>query len=104
MRQFIFGLSFSVVFILGCAAGTLQRSQLASAEPAPAGAQRWDIRCFHREGVGVDEDWANEDLDKPGGWNQALKKLGASGWEPVQLMNPSPGAVISAVCFKRPLP
>ena len=104
MRQFILGVSFSVVFILGCAAGTIQGSQFASAEPAPPGAQRWDIRCFDSESMGVEEDWANEDLNKAGGWNQALKKLGEGGWELVQLMNPSPGATVTAACFKRPLP
>ena len=42
MRQFLLGLSFSVVFIVGCAVGTMQGSQVAQADAAEGS---WE--CFH---------------------------------------------------------
>ena len=81
MRQFLLGLSFSVVFMVGCAVGTMQGIQVAGAQmdeaPAPEGGMPLEVRCF---GYGVKSDAA-----------------AAEGWEPFAVMK-------NSVCFKRPLP
>jgi len=54
MRQFLLGLSFSIVFIVGCAVGTMQGSQVASAQ-APAGS--WV--CYAADRLDNSQDAAN---------------------------------------------
>ena len=78
MRQFLLGLSFSIVFMVGCAVGTMQGSQVAQAQAGGG----WEVKC--------------EMADKK------VAELGATGWEPFAAYT-VPGAQHS-ICFRRPLP
>ncbi|MDI3288316.1 hypothetical protein [Polyangium sp. 15x6] len=101
MRQFLFGLSFSVVFMIGCAVGTLQARQVAIAnEPAPPGVKQWEIRCYSAESMGG--KLALYDGDGLQEWNNALGKLGAAGWEPAWFVDANGYGL--GVCMKRPKP
>ncbi len=92
MRQFLLGLSFAVVFIVGCAVGTMQGSQVAEAQmedpgalaEARSGITRWEYHCERVTGV------------TPQKFSELADSLGADGWE--ALGNPD-----ASWCFKRPL-
>ncbi|MDI1484805.1 hypothetical protein [Polyangium sp. y55x31] len=102
MRQFLLGLSVSIVFMLGCAVGTMQARTAIADEPAPSGVKRWEIRCF-----GTPE-MNHESLDirvekRSQAWELGLQKLGAAGWEPVSFIS-GQDLEVYGVCMKRPLP
>jgi hypothetical protein len=102
MRQFLLGLSFSVVFMVGCAVGALQTRQVAIAnEPAPPGVKQWEIRCFSQDSMGGETTTHGDGMLR---WNMALGKLGAAGWEPVWLVDAPPSGIAQGVCMKRPKP
>ena len=67
MRRFLLGLSFSVVFMVGCAVGTMQGSRTARAGVSD-GAQRWEVQCESFVGL--------RDV------NRVSKRMGLEWWEP----------------------
>ena len=99
MRRFYLVLSFAFVLAMGCAAGTVYSHRYAEAQ-APAGVQKWQVHCFGNDAIRVESPGMNKELDQPDGWNRALERLGAQGWEPVSFL--SPRGSIEAVCLKRP--
>ncbi len=82
MRNFLLGLSFSLVFVAGCVAAQF------IVPPVRAGTtpQKWEYICL---GGGPGEQ-VNEELMK------TFNDSGAQGWEMFASWN--------ANCFKRPLP
>ncbi len=100
MRRLTLVVWVALALAIGCAAGTAYHSPHAQAQaPAPAGVQKWQIRCFSIESGGV-RSYAVDEVDKPDGWNRTLARLGAEGWDPVSFVGPG----ISAVCMKRAMP
>lgn len=69
-----------------------------AAELAPV--QRWESKCVAAERKGPISAWGTDQFNEPDGWNAALKKLGAEGWEPVQF--DFVAGDVKAACFKRP--
>jgi hypothetical protein len=112
MRNAVIGLSLTVAFLLGIIASNVAGSparaadEAAATQPAPvAPAPRWEAICVGTEKAGVDQHWTNEDLDKPDGWNKAMARYTAQGWEPFEMVSIAAGngklGAIAAVCFRR---
>ena len=83
MRQFLLGLSFSIIFVVGCAVGSMQQTRVAQAQAeAPVGTIRWEVKCEQN--------------------NDKVTGLANAGWEPfAAYVTPSYN---SAVCLKRQQP
>jgi hypothetical protein len=65
---------------------------------------RWEAFCLTADKAQVRQDWTNNDLDKPDGWNRVIQWQSWQGWEPFQVLTTAGGGRISAVCFKHPTP
>lgn len=91
MRQFLFGLSISVAFIVGCLASQLSQAAIKTAR-AGTPAQKWEYFCYN----GIVRPWNPEDAAK-------LNLIGKDGWEMVQQLVGVNGANYDVYCFKRPL-
>jgi len=94
MRQFLFGLSISVAFIVGCV--TAQHvPQLgvptASAYAGPA----WQYTCRDDPKVRVGESW--DDV-----YGAFLNEMGAAGWEVAPIPDGMGSNLRYGLCFKRP--
>lgn len=109
MRNAVIGLSLTVAFLLGIIASNVAGAPARASEeaPMPAAAQRvqWEAFCVGTDKAGVDQHWTNNDLDKSDGWNKALARYTAQGWEPFTAMSVTSGngklAAIAAFCFRR---
>ena len=83
MAGLLLGLSLSAAYILGCA--TAPVVQNATAQPAPAGSQRWAYECTEGYNAATINERANA--------------LGAQGWEMVAGLGST--RVNGLWCFKR---
>ncbi|MCB9730844.1 MAG: hypothetical protein H6744_19915 [Deltaproteobacteria bacterium] len=101
MRAAIIGLSLAVAFLLGVVASSAPGPAAFAHEGAAPPARVWEGMCLDKDKGGVDQDWVNNDLYKSDGWNQAIMRYGAEGWELVQVIQGKEGEKITAVCFRR---
>ena len=102
MKNFLFGLSISVAFILGCAAAHLTQTLTVPEAHARMTGPLWEGHCVDADSAGVDSPEWDERLAGDGGWNKALNKFGAQGWEPFQVFSHTGNNEIQYVCFRRP--
>lgn len=79
MKQFLFGLSLSLAFIIGCATATIAQSSAVPPAQASQANQRWEYSC-----PGVSEEVVAN-----------LNARGAEGWEVINTTD--------IFCFRRPL-
>jgi hypothetical protein len=103
MRAAVIGLSLTVAFLVGVitsnALGPAARADEGEAVVQAPRGPAWESMCLDMDKAGVKQNWANHDLYKKDGWNQALMRYGAAGWEPFYLVHDK--GVVIAACFRR---
>lgn len=102
MKTFSTGLLLCGAFILGCAAAHVSQTLTVPPAHAEAGGPRWESLCVDAPGAGVVSPEWDERLAAANGWNAAMNRYGAEGWEPFQVHAYPNNNEIQFVCFRRP--